>query len=169
MATPTDFNPFSLRFPIEEYLPAGAPRPPISTQERSYKNERREMCNNMVELGGCPYGDKCGFAHCIEEIKALSLTPPPNYRRDLCRNFFGEGICYYGTRCRFSHSLSYAHALGYVYYPSISAYVKRRDILHVDPKSKENLKVVGCWSTRKTGLAPSSDSPAPLRDVRPVT
>lgn len=164
MATPIDFNHPSFNFPREKYLPAGAPRPPISTYERPYKNERREMCNNMVELGGCIYGDKCSFAHCIEEIKALSLKNPPNYRRTLCKSFFVEGICYYGTRCKFSHSLSYAHALGYVYDPSISAYVKGREILYGDPKSTINSKVAGCWSTQKTGFVPSLHSPTHPQD-----
>lgn len=141
------FDSRSLSFPRELHEPARAPRPPLP--EGSPGNQRTEMCWNMVELGRCPYGDKCEFAHCTEELR--TRPKPPGYRTALCKNFFKDGICYYGTRCRFSHSLSYAHALGYVYDPSISAYVRGSEILYGNTQSTLRSKVAECWSTRKTG------------------
>lgn len=169
MTTPTDFNVPSLKFPIEKYVPAEAPRPPISTHKHPYKNKRTEMCHNIMELGRCSYGENCSFAHCVDEMNALSLQHPPEYHTKLCKNFFGEGVCYYGTRCRFSHSLSYAHSLGYVYDPSISAYVKDRQILYGATKSKIDSKIADCWSARKPQAPSSSNSPALEKDVKPVT
>lgn len=167
MCMPMGSSSLSLRFPRELYLPAGEPRPPIPSHKPSYQNERTEMCNNMIELGGCLYGEKCSFAHCVEEIQSRTL--PSSYRRDLCRNFFGNGICYYGTRCRFSHSLSLAAELGWVYDPSISAYVRDGEILSSVQKRTTLPKVVDCWSTRKAwGVHPSNFHIHP-RGSRPIT
>lgn len=149
MTSPIDFTPPSLRFPIEEYIPPGPPRleQPRASQR---KKERSEMCHHVEELGGCIYGDRCSFAHRVEEIK--ELPKPPNYRRNLCRNFFRYGVCYYGTKCRFSHSVSYAHALGYVYDPSLSAYVRDKQLHLNDFQKQEDARIVACWANRKNDL-----------------
>lgn len=166
MTTPTDFNFPSLHFPREQYLPAGAPRPPIPPHDHSRRNLRNEMCRSMIELGGCIYGEKCDFAHRAEELEAPSQEKPSAYRTKLCRNFFVEGVCYYGTRCRFSHDVSYASRLGWVYDPSISAYVNDGKVLGY-PKSKIDSKVDECWAARKPEFSPALEPVALLRDVRP--
>ncbi|CAH1790656.1 unnamed protein product [Owenia fusiformis] len=65
---------------------------------------KTEMCRPFEENGHCKYGDKCQFAHGINELR--SLNRHPKYKTELCRTFHSTGICPYGPRCHFIHSES---------------------------------------------------------------
>ena len=76
--------------------------PPDSTRPGAYKTE---LCKWWLEGAGCPFADKCAFAHGSRELR---LRPrPSNYKTQLCRKFvMNGGMCPYGHRCLFIHSLS---------------------------------------------------------------
>ncbi|XP_003740417.1 mRNA decay activator protein ZFP36L2-like [Galendromus occidentalis] len=63
---------------------------------------KTELCRPFEENGICKYGDKCQFAHGIEELR--SLARHPKYKTELCRTFHTTGLCPYGPRCHFIHN-----------------------------------------------------------------
>jgi len=50
----------------------------------------------------CPYGNKCSFAHGVEELRSKLLVPT-NYKTVRCQQYFEENVCNYGPRCQFLH------------------------------------------------------------------
>jgi hypothetical protein len=64
---------------------------------------KTELCRSYQETGGvCRYGDKCQFAHGVEELR--SVDRHPRYKTELCRTFHSRGFCAYGPRCHFIHN-----------------------------------------------------------------
>ncbi|OQR68718.1 hypothetical protein BIW11_12729 [Tropilaelaps mercedesae] len=63
---------------------------------------KTELCRPFEENGTCKYGDKCQFAHGLEELR--SLARHPKYKTELCRTFHTTGLCPYGPRCHFIHN-----------------------------------------------------------------
>ena len=69
------------------------------------------MCKNWSDSGFCRYGNKCQYAHGVEE---LSENNPQylneqkqgindKYKSQNCRQFYRERYCPYGKRCHFRH------------------------------------------------------------------
>lgn len=73
-------------------------KPPAMNASR-YKTE---LCRPFQEYGYCKYGDKCQFAHGMQDLR--SLPRHPKYKTELCRTFYSTGYCPYGTRCHFIHT-----------------------------------------------------------------
>lgn len=67
---------------------------------------KTEMCRPFQENGSCKYGEKCQFAHGLNELR--NVTRHPKYKTDLCRTYHSSGFCPYGPRCHFVHSLEEA-------------------------------------------------------------
>ncbi|EPR79780.1 Zinc finger protein [Spraguea lophii 42_110] len=67
-------------------------------KEELYKTE---MCKSYEEFGTCRYGEKCQFAHSIQELR--SVTRHPKYRTEICKTFWIQGNCPYFSRCCFIH------------------------------------------------------------------
>ena len=63
---------------------------------------KTELCRPYQESGTCKYGDRCQFAHGVEEIR--TLVRHPKYKTELCRTFHSTGFCPYGPRCHFVHN-----------------------------------------------------------------
>jgi len=63
---------------------------------------KTELCRPFQESGTCKYGDRCQFAHGVEEIR--TLVRHPKYKTELCRTFHSTGFCPYGPRCHFVHN-----------------------------------------------------------------
>ena len=81
------------------------------------------MCKNYNTEQGCQYGDKCQFAHGVEEIRTYHnnatqhggmqapMTKPMqqlqknimNYKIVKCKNFEKDGNCKYGAHCSLAH------------------------------------------------------------------
>ncbi|XP_008482185.1 mRNA decay activator protein ZFP36L1-like [Diaphorina citri] len=62
---------------------------------------KTELCRSLEGYRPCQYGERCRFAHSVEELR-----PPVRhyrYRTRLCRNYHHNGVCNYGTRCSFIH------------------------------------------------------------------
>eukprot|EP00392_Amoebophrya_sp_AT5.2_P002013 g2018.t1 len=66
----------------------------IATNEAPVYKTR--MCRFLAEKGYCPHGDKCSFAHSVEEL-------PPSYKRELCQAYMMLGVCQHGINCKFAH------------------------------------------------------------------
>lgn len=83
------------------------------------------MCRNINSPQGCSYGDRCQYAHSIQELRTFvgqipqnqienpngqnmmqntKQRNPLNYKTAKCRNFEQTGVCKYGSRCSFAHS-----------------------------------------------------------------
>ncbi|KAE8077246.1 hypothetical protein FH972_015825 [Carpinus fangiana] len=65
---------------------------------------KTELCNKWQEIGSCPYGDQCQFAHGVEELRPVLRHP--RYKTEVCRMILAGIVCPYGHRCHFRHALS---------------------------------------------------------------
>ena len=63
---------------------------------------KTEMCRNWQLTGTCRYGDKCQFAHGLEDLRVRCV--PLQFKTRLCRSFSQFGVCAYGDKCRFIHT-----------------------------------------------------------------
>lgn len=63
---------------------------------------KTELCNNLIELGSCKYGDRCHYAHGAHELRQVSKRHP-KYRTEKCKNFELTGKCPFGPRCSYVH------------------------------------------------------------------
>lgn len=80
---------------------------PAENQQRAQviQNSSRyktELCRPFEENGTCKYGDKCQFAHGMQELR--NLQRHPKYKTELCRTYHTTGLCPYGPRCHFIHN-----------------------------------------------------------------
>jgi len=64
---------------------------------------KTEVCRSWSELGYCPYGDSCQFAHGAQELRVRPMIHK-KYKTVRCKKFLA-GHCPYGSRCCFVHSL----------------------------------------------------------------
>ena len=71
----------------------------MTADSRRYKTE---LCRAYEERGLCRYGDRCQFAHGVDELR--SLQRHPKYKTELCRTYHTSGFCPYGARCHFVHN-----------------------------------------------------------------
>ena len=62
---------------------------------------KTEICKGW-EKGSCEFGEKCAFAHGIEELRDKTVNVC-NYKTKKCKQFFELGACMYGSRCQFLH------------------------------------------------------------------
>lgn len=82
----------------------GAQLNTLVPKQTSYSRYKTELCRQFSENGQCKYGDKCQFAHGVEELKDVKRHP--KYKTDFCKTFHSKGFCPYGPRCHFIHELS---------------------------------------------------------------
>merc|ERR1712045_696173 len=78
-------------------------RSPVSPPVQNASRYKTEMCRPFQENGSCKYGEKCQFAHGVQELRTVSRHP--KYKTDLCRTYHSVGFCPYGPRCHFVHNL----------------------------------------------------------------
>ncbi|CAI4342936.1 AQG_2a_G0010380.mRNA.1.CDS.1 [Saccharomyces cerevisiae] len=62
---------------------------------------KTELCESFTIKGYCKYGNKCQFAHGLNELKFKKKSN--NYRTKPCINWSKLGYCPYGKRCCFKH------------------------------------------------------------------
>ena len=65
--------------------------------------EKTELCKNWEAYYYCKFGDRCSFAHGIEELR-IRTDMLPTYKLRQCKQFIEMGLCSYGTRCQFIHN-----------------------------------------------------------------
>jgi len=78
-------------------------RSPVSPPVQNASRYKTEMCRPFQENGSCKYGEKCQFAHGVEDLRTVSCHP--KYKTDLCRTYHSVGFCPYGPRCHFVHAM----------------------------------------------------------------
>eukprot|EP00484_Ammonia_sp_Unknown_P020151 CAMPEP_0197035630 /NCGR_PEP_ID=MMETSP1384-20130603/13369_1 /TAXON_ID=29189 /ORGANISM="Ammonia sp." /LENGTH=445 /DNA_ID=CAMNT_0042465715 /DNA_START=133 /DNA_END=1470 /DNA_ORIENTATION=+ len=64
---------------------------------------KTELCTNWMLTGSCTYGNKCHFAHGVEDLKPRMRVE--NYKTQPCCDPAREGCrrCMYGRRCNYCH------------------------------------------------------------------
>ena len=78
---------------------------PFKCEAKDFKVKyKTELCKNFEINGYCKYGDKCAYAHGIENLRS-KVTNTTAYRTKKCVQFFEQGYCPYGSRCQFAHQL----------------------------------------------------------------
>ncbi|KFB52417.1 AGAP010954-PA-like protein [Anopheles sinensis] len=60
-------------------------------QQVNTSRYKTELCRPYEEAGECKYGDKCQFAHGMQELR--NLQRHPKYKTELCRTFHSVGFC----------------------------------------------------------------------------
>lgn len=78
-------------------------RSPVSPPAQQTSRYKTEMCRPYQENGTCKYGEKCQFAHGVQEVRGVNRHP--KYKTDLCKTYHSVGFCPYGPRCHFVHAL----------------------------------------------------------------
>lgn len=61
---------------------------------------KTELCRNL-ESGFCEFGEKCFFAHCLEELRGKNAVVCAKIAK--CKEFFELGYCINGSRCQYNH------------------------------------------------------------------
>ena len=75
------------------------------------------LCKKFSQGQGCPYGEKCQFAHGAQELRMNNAQNTPqnmlnlnksqnsilNYKIVKCKNWDKDGTCKYGAHCTFAH------------------------------------------------------------------
>ncbi|CAB4255678.1 similar to Saccharomyces cerevisiae YDR151C CTH1 Member of the CCCH zinc finger family [Maudiozyma barnettii] len=72
-----------------------------SEQQVNKQLYKTELCESFTTKGHCKYGNKCQFAHGLEELKLKERRS--NFRTKPCVNWAKLGYCPYGKRCCFKH------------------------------------------------------------------
>lgn len=95
----------SFKLPRKDYLKPSIGQKAINKDQVPSKPEsqmkfKTEFCRNL-EAGFCEFGDKCFFAHTLEELR--EKTHSSTLRHVKCKNYFESGYCMSGSKCQFSH------------------------------------------------------------------
>lgn len=70
------------------------------------------LCKHFDTRQGCSYGQKCQFAHGLNELRIKDAQFAPiiknqnnilNYKIVKCKNWERDGTCKYGALCTFAH------------------------------------------------------------------
>ena len=78
---------------------------PFKGEAKDFKIKyKTELCKYYECYGYCQYGDKCAYAHGVENLRS-KVTNTTAYRTKKCTQFFEQGYCPYGSRCQFAHQL----------------------------------------------------------------
>ena len=68
----------------------------LTIQDDKYKTV---LCTHQLNKQHCFMGDKCRFAHSIDEVRKRN----PKYKTKPCIRFIQDGYCPFGIKCRYIH------------------------------------------------------------------
>ncbi|OAG28812.1 hypothetical protein NEDG_00951 [Nematocida displodere] len=77
-------------------------RPRRAISKKKISLYKTEICKSFETSNFCAYGDKCQFAHSLEELRDVERHP--RYKTELCKTYTTQGSCSYGKRCCFIHA-----------------------------------------------------------------
>jgi len=102
--------------PAKKTLPG---RPATSNRHTEKKQSlyKTELCTNWTLTASCTYGNKCHFAHGIDDLKPR--TRLENFKTQPCCDPAREGSrrCLYGSRCNYCHpGEAIRRPVGHTYY-----------------------------------------------------
>eukprot|EP01092_Planopodium_desertum_P002053 TRINITY_DN133031_c0_g1_i1.p1 TRINITY_DN133031_c0_g1~~TRINITY_DN133031_c0_g1_i1.p1 ORF type:complete len:324 (-),score=-28.07 TRINITY_DN133031_c0_g1_i1:104-1075(-) len=98
---------------LPSYMPPySSPKGSLSTSPTTSRAKKTvnpnlyktELCRSFEATGYCRYGERCQFAHGVEELRPI--VRHPKYKTQLCKTYVALGTCPYGSRCRFIHALT---------------------------------------------------------------
>ncbi len=98
-------------------------RRPDETHPDKYKTE---LCKNWEEKGFCSYGNKCRFAHGVDELNYKNRRNN-KYKSRPCQAFFSTMFCPYGNRCLFQHDERKVEEINTLYYTLLLQNPQLRD------------------------------------------
>lgn len=75
----------------------------LATVKTNPLKHKTELCKNFSELGRCPYGNRCRFAHGAHELINGKPRKVLCFQKRKCNGFWKNGYCSYGIRCQFGH------------------------------------------------------------------
>ena len=90
----------------------------MQTPQTNPSKYKTNLCKHFLNPKGCSFGEKCQFAHGINELRSdienpnlinneKKKTPNPlNYKIVKCKYWEKDGTCRYGTLCTFAHGNS---------------------------------------------------------------
>eukprot|EP00455_Lapot_gusevi_P014775 TRINITY_DN1742_c0_g2_i1.p1 TRINITY_DN1742_c0_g2~~TRINITY_DN1742_c0_g2_i1.p1 ORF type:complete len:209 (-),score=16.65 TRINITY_DN1742_c0_g2_i1:15-641(-) len=102
---PKDWSPKHFDFSPEEKESLSPPLKHDSPPKLDHNNPslyKTELCRSFSETGYCRYGNKCQFAHGLQDLRPIARHR--KYKTEKCKNFEKDGVCPYGPRCRFIHN-----------------------------------------------------------------
>jgi len=71
--------------------------------EKIKRKKKTELCKNYEFYHDCYYGEKCSFAHGIQELRDNILLP--SYKTKMCKSFVENMTCNFGVRCSYKHQI----------------------------------------------------------------
>ncbi|KAI5160579.1 hypothetical protein NEAUS03_1227 [Nematocida ausubeli] len=77
-------------------------RPKKIISKKKISLYKTEICKSFENSNFCTYGDKCQFAHSLNELRDIERHP--RYKTELCKTYTTTGECTYGKRCCFIHT-----------------------------------------------------------------
>ncbi|KAH9425515.1 hypothetical protein DERP_006124 [Dermatophagoides pteronyssinus] len=80
-------------------------RLPINNRNYQEARYKTELCLHYRERNFCPHGQRCLFAHGLEELRPYRGRHP-KHKTQRCKAFHENGFCNYGYRCSYIHSES---------------------------------------------------------------
>lgn len=79
-----------------------------NTSGQDNERYKTEFCRSYSEYGKCRYGEKCLFAHGLQELRVRDR--PHKYKTERCQSWWATDaknnplrVCGYADRCRFIH------------------------------------------------------------------
>jgi hypothetical protein len=90
----------------------------MQTPQLNPSKYKTMLCKHFLNPKGCSFGDKCQFAHGINELRSDIENPniinnekkknpnPLNYKIVKCKYWEKDNTCRYGTLCTFAHGNS---------------------------------------------------------------
>ena len=66
-------------------------------------HSKTDFCQAYLQESGCPYEDKCLFAHSLNELRPMGSLE--SYKIKPCLNFSTKSFCSYGYKCQYAHEV----------------------------------------------------------------
>jgi len=113
---------------------------------------KTEMCRYFARDGVCKFGDKCHFAHGLEELRPVKRHT--KYKTERCRLFHERGVCPFGPRCWFIHD---EDPMGNVPLESLDTEEQDENLQNEDLSNEEaRTSYASSKGLRETNSAPNS-------------
>ena len=135
--------------------------PPINNRLYQESRYKTELCRQYEEMSVCEYGDRCLFAHGIEDLRPLP-NRHPKFKTEKCSAYHEYGFCSFGPRCSFIHEKPNPQDVFNNLLKSIPQYILNQVAAQNDSDSLDSISNTSSESDPSEGSAVSerSDSPS---------
>ncbi|KAI5187767.1 hypothetical protein NEHOM01_2354 [Nematocida homosporus] len=87
---------------LDEFSKKDLKKPKKFLSKKKISLYKTEICKSFENSSYCSYGEKCQFAHSLDELRDIERHP--RYKTELCKTYTALGACSYGKRCCFIHA-----------------------------------------------------------------